>query len=45
MEEQANKIIEERISDTEYIEELPEDYKEVVPGTEGTINLESKNIE
>ena len=40
-----NKIIEDRISDTEYVEELPEDYKEVAPGTEGTNVLEENNIE
>lgn len=40
-----NKIIEDRISDTEYVEELPEDYKEVSPGTEGTNVLEENNIE
>lgn len=40
-----NNIIEDRISDTEYVEELPEDYKEVAPGTEGTNVLEENNIE
>ena len=40
-----NKIIDDRISDTEYVEELPEDYKEVAPGTEGTNNLEENNVE
>ena len=32
-------------SDTEYVEELPEDYKEVAPGTERTNVLEENNIE
>lgn len=40
-----NKIIDDRISDTEYVEELPEDYKEVAPGTEGTNNLEESKID
>ncbi len=39
------KVIEERISDSEYVEELPEDYVEVTPGTEGTTVLENNNIE
>ena len=39
------KIIEERISDSEYVEELPENYTEVPSGTEGTIMLEESNIE
>ena len=42
---EEKKVIEDRISDTEYVEELPEDYKEVAPGTEGTNNLEENNIE
>lgn len=43
--ENETKIIEERISDSEYVEELPEDYKEVEPGTEGTAVLENNNVE
>lgn len=45
MEEKENKIIEERISDSEYVEELPTEYEEVTAGTEGTAVLETNNIE
>lgn len=45
MEEKELKNIEERITDDCYVEELPEDYIEVESGTEGTMNLESENIE
>ena len=45
MEEKATKVIEDRISDSEYVEQLPEDYVEVPTGTEGTANLENNNIE
>ena len=37
MEEKETKVIEDRISDTEYVE--------VPTGTEGTANLENNNIE
>ena len=45
MEEKETKIIGDRISDSEYVEELPEDYVEVPAGTEGTPILENNNIE
>lgn len=45
MEEKETKVIEDRISDSEYVEELPEDYVEVPTGTEGTAILENNNVE
>ena len=45
VEEKESKVIEERISDSEYVEVLPEDYREVEPGSEGTAVLENNNVE